>query len=232
MDGKIDMVRKAFKTWWRNPLSDNAISFAASFPIDKTEQASAFYSGYIAAISAIDPEDNALKVGRYFCAQMPCSPTDCTEVPCRYMKDAIANRNNRDPEAIRRECAEKAVEYVASAYYGNGYCYDIDSAALRASIISANLSSDDGSELVKIIIEGQKKYTEIYNRLVFAECELAKVERHPKALCDGCWLDDGHMHGACNYCERAKTDLYITEAEIAATDRAAEVKRRLEEAKE
>lgn len=49
---------------------------------------------------APSPEAHAAKVGRYFCSQMPCGPSDCT-FPCRYMQDAIATRNNRDPEAIR-----------------------------------------------------------------------------------------------------------------------------------
>lgn len=91
MDGRIDEIREAL-----DRLSGFTYHAADSQDADDIKTV-------CAALSTIDPEDNALKVGRHFCAQMPCSPTDCTEVPCRYMKDAVANRNNRDPEAIRRE---------------------------------------------------------------------------------------------------------------------------------
>ena len=64
---------------------------------------------------------------------MPCSPTDCTEVPCRYMKDAIANRNNRDPEAIRRECADRAIAYMTDDGTYPAEAWD----PLRAAILSA-----------------------------------------------------------------------------------------------
>lgn len=48
--------------------------------------------------------EDAEAVGLYFCKSMPCSPTDCTGTPCRYLADAIANRNNRpapDATALR-----------------------------------------------------------------------------------------------------------------------------------
>lgn len=46
------------------------------------------------AILAAEPDEpGAEKVGRYFCAAMPCSPSDCGEVPCQYLLQAVANRN-------------------------------------------------------------------------------------------------------------------------------------------
>lgn len=52
-------------------------------------------------------EDPAIAVGRYFCAAMPCGPGDCGPPPCRYLKDAIANRNNRALSESYCECRMK-----------------------------------------------------------------------------------------------------------------------------
>jgi|WetSurMetagenome_2_1015567.scaffolds.fasta_scaffold57776_5 hypothetical protein len=43
-------------------------------------------------------------VGAYFCAAMPCSPSDCGKTPCKYLSQAISNRTNKslaDPEATK-----------------------------------------------------------------------------------------------------------------------------------
>lgn len=53
-----------------------------------------------------DIEGRATEVGRHFCSAMPCSPSDCTGTPCRYLSDAIANRNNRT-EAMLQEAAAR-----------------------------------------------------------------------------------------------------------------------------
>lgn len=45
------------------------------------------------------PQEAWVDVGRHFCTEMPCGPADCGETPCRYLSDAIANRNNRSTEA-------------------------------------------------------------------------------------------------------------------------------------
>lgn len=66
----------------------------------------------LAALSTIEADVNAKKVGPYFCAQMPCSPSDCIEVPCRYIKDAISNRNNCDPDAKPQEPSEDVIKMI------------------------------------------------------------------------------------------------------------------------
>ena len=141
MDGNIDKVREAL--------------IGSRFIIDKftmgTHPALKKIDEAIAAISAIDPEDNALKVGRYFCAQMPCSPSDCDGVPCRYMKNAIANRNNRDPDAIRRECARVARNAIfdfgignkASNYYSPIIRKELAVQLVERAILGAEPAQDD-----------------------------------------------------------------------------------------
>ncbi len=161
----------------------------------------------LAALSAIDPEDNALKVGRHFCSKMPCSPSDCDGIPCRYMEDAVANRNNRDPEAIRLECARAArnaifnfgIDDKAPDYYSPIIRKDLAVQLVERAILSAEPAQDDGKAEVKSI-GGANTFDELIG--------LMEIARNNK------------------------TGITLDWVEVGIIMRAAELRRRIEESKQ
>jgi len=51
-----------------------------------------------------DSETRWAEVGRHFCTSMPCGPADCGPAPCKYLAQAIANRNAGQGERALRVC--------------------------------------------------------------------------------------------------------------------------------
>ena len=87
--------------------------FALITEVNSRELVAKAYSSQIAKeivaalLASSQGQGRADEVGHHFCAAMPCGPGDCGPAPCRYLEDAIANRNNHpQPEGLK-EAADR-----------------------------------------------------------------------------------------------------------------------------